>query len=719
MGAVHGVSVYQLIPPPAQFDIDLGEIGREEIIHRTLMERIKNVALPAILEYGKMLGSSMGEAVWKNIKFMPDTLGIFVGRHVRDGNELYFRLGAWAVLHLIGFIVVTVYVFREKLLAMPSQLLNYADPLINTKHLKTKNQNIDVSGVPGEITVDSLVDIFNEINFTDPNRPGYMPELSRREGETIYTVPQLRNALEQNFVRRVNSREAFLGTPPAWNIAQLHEFYKQIEDAVRFTVHKLNTDLENFKQSHENWHQLHKAEKDYVAFMEVNADKDKNGAFKPLADAHPLYDQYTELLKGHKDYQTYVDLIQARSRFAIDLAIAGFHCGARFMGDTMDNYFFHKGEIAAETLADDIENTLADMRKEIAIAHIGAYMTPNTHNFAAYMANLGGLLGIPGTKGVIEHLGGLRNRNELLTHFFAPYDPEQPDAKSYNPITIRERIQAKFKSSQPFRERVYQWLKDNAHDWNKQEFDAKKQVILTEIQASQGPEQESPALKYADVLTQWISELVNEKVITNVNGTLKAGDQNLPDVSTQWNDFLAEVIALPEAKEKLDKLLGIPSRDEMTKQLQAKQPGETVSAVQVTREIMKLRNDWKSVMVAPVFENVLKNMAATTIRGEKVANKELQELVLTNNWISSVNLSLSKHDLAAMPVETLLRCHGNQARFEDALENHLSQQRNDEFLSKLNPGDADKPLRPEVLEWVLVAHGALNPPKLAEQRVVE
>ena len=103
---------------------------------------------------------------------------------------------------------------------------------------------------------------------------------------------------------------------------------------MRLSIHKANCDLESFRQAHPE---------DPSTYQ--GADK-----------------------------QTYTDLLQAKARVALDLAIAGNHCGARFMGDAMSVYHNLYGANSLDgNLEEEIIELLAKKRYNIAQQHIQTF----------------------------------------------------------------------------------------------------------------------------------------------------------------------------------------------------------------------------------------------------------------------------------------------------------------------------------------------------------
>lgn len=694
--------------PP--FAINFQAINNDRIANRGLIEKIQNIALPTILEYGRLLLVSAREGFWTNISYFPNILRTLFRDNVQSGEDLLVRIGICVALHVIGFVTITIYVFWQNICSMPRQLASYVNQQINIKHFKIKATEIDVSQVPAEITVETLSQVFNEINFTNPRAPGYMSPASRDEDGHVYSGEELASFLNDHFIRRVREREPFLGTPPAWNIAQVYQFYEQIEAAVRFSLNKVINDDEDFKREHPNWGELSRLEAAYRRLIEKGPQQIPN-----------------DILQAHQDYLKYDELLKAKARVAIDLAIAGKHCGGRYMGDAMDLYFFHKGEVLGETLEDNLEGVLAKKREEIARQQIQIHLGQDTHGFSAYMANLGGLLGIPGTQNVVENLGFLPNRGHLITSFF----------EEYTPACIRQAIQEKFSSSQTFRERIYDWLKANSRDWNQEAYQKKLQAILNAVRGIQ-PDENSPILTQIHILKECISSLIQKGLISEEAGKFKVGDEVLPEVE-QWTDFLSALSVIPKVRSIVDPLLG------------------QGAGVQIRR------NEWKKSLENELFVPAMQKMVGQLLRREEVS-LEVGEAVRTYNWMLQVIKILKDQEVPSLPLETLIRCSKKEANFEEVVTAHLENQRHSEFLDALRPdrqhqdamglindivkthevkwcravnailktqGVPSQPdellgkcfrgevelapkvghrLTPEILEWVLVAHDILNPP---------
>ncbi len=489
---------------------------------------------------------------------------------------------------------------------------------INIEHLQTKELSIDVSGVPKEITVDTLTNLFDEINFSDRNKPGYMAPTSRKEGNTTYTPEELKKSLS-TFISQVKGRVAFLGTPPAYDTPRLMAFYQQIEDAVRFSIHKVSDDLHRFQTT--------------------------NGT-------DPSKYQEAQL-------QQYKGLLEDKARIAIDMAIAGKHCGARYMGEAMSTYFGLKGETSEDgTLQDSLIELLAHKRKEIAQAQVQMHLGSDTHALSKYMGNLGQPLGLPGTRNVIEHLDQNFEPNKFLRLFFAEYTVD----------AIIDTVQAKIKKSQLFRGKIIDWLKDQVSEWKKdagnvEELKKQIQPIINEKveNAASSPDFQ----KFQELIAH-----LKEKKVTWPT------DEN-------WTDFVDELFTLTEAKEWV------------TKKFPNKKPAD------LAKEKQKIK--------AACSEETLGKEAASQLKEAIVKDGPLPTTALGEKEVEKQKIEKIRKILPIQK-ETLARVLKGEVTLETAIKDHFDLTRRKEFLSELKLDHiATHGVSPEILEWLLVSQKILLP----------
>lgn len=501
-----------------------------------------------------------------------------------------------------------------------SLLSQYADPEIDVSHITTNELKIDVSIVPAEVAVDELLPMYDAINFDQPLNPGYMAPLSRTEANTTYTKEDLRTSL-QKFIDHVKGRVAFLGTPPAYDTPRLMAFYEQIESGVRFSIYKVNKELQEFRQSRGE---------DPAAY--VGADREK-----------------------------YKNLLEERARVVINLAIAGKHCGARYMGESMEIYSSLTGEIDVSkgSLQETLTELLAAKRKEIATKQIYAHFGSNTHGYGKYMSSLGSILALPGTANIIEHLSSGLDKSRFLKEFF----------KDYTVDYILDSIQEKVKKSQLFREKITSWLQNQVNNWNREKTEKELEDLLGKIDpilAQQQISEDSPLYESFLTLRNLLAHL-SEK-----NSPLPPGDQ-------EPRDFLSELFALPEAKNWL--IANYPD--------------------------LRKRATLKQRLVALGAENQLGKPLILKILEGPLRLEDFSERLLLLEKTSKICA------LAHIPPDsqdTITRIVEGKLETRKALLDYLDLKRKHLFLECLNLETIhEQGLSPELLEWICVSQKILAP----------
>jgi hypothetical protein len=545
-------------------------------------------------------------------------------RRPQDIYLVAFKVAFWVLAVSWCFITTTLRLLIDQI-RPPSNafLMEFTGGEINIKHLQTKELAIEVSNVPKEVSVDALMTIFNEINFSDQGQPGYMAPSSRKEDDVTYAIEDLRKNLSI-FINNVKGRVPLLGTPPAYDTPRLMAFYQQIEDAIRFSIHKTNNDLKEFQRKY---------------------------GIDPA--------QYQEA-----QLRQYKDLLETQARVALDMAIAGKHCGARYMGEALSTYFSLKYDTSEDgTLQDSLIELLAHKRKKIAQAQVQMHLGNNTHSLSQYMANLGQPLGLPGTSNVIEHLNQDFNTNHFLRLFF----------KDYTVNVIIDTVQAKIKNSQPFREKIIDWLKAQVGEWKKAANDIQGRLKMEQIQPiiDQKVESSLPShdfQKFQDL----ISHLKEKKVVW-------PSDEN-------WADFIDELLALDESKKWLQT------------QFSSAKP------IELQNEKQKLKNSCS--------ENSLDKDIALQLREAILYGKPLPLAAIGEKDIEKQKIKKIR-EILPIQSETLSRVLKGKVTLETAIKDHYNLTRQQEFLFALKIDNiATEGVSPEILEWLLVSQNILLPQEI-------
>lgn len=598
-------------------------------------DKIQSIASRAF-EIHKAVFSSLGTATYKTlsnagVSFKYIVLGYY-GPLARfhPPSDIYlavFKIVLWVLGLGWGITTNTCRLFLERINKDPYIFLrNFVGDEIDVEHIKTKELDLDVSQVSKEIRVDDLIKIFDEINFLDPNKPGYMPPSTRIEGSSQIPVEVLKIQLTL-FVKRVNTREAFLATPPSYDVIRLMDFYQQIENANRLSIHKVNEDLAEFRKN--------------------NGD-DVN--------------QYSDKLK--KDYN---DLLQSRSRLALDLAIAGSHCGSRYMGESMSTYYNLYGESSIENknLEDSLIEILAHERKSIAQSHIQTYMGFDTHQFNKYMSNLGKILGLPGTKNIVETFSTNFDRNYFLNLFFDEYSVDRI-------ITV---IQEKIKKSNHLRTKVNDWIRGQIKNWEQEKYQKEeaecKEEILKIIQE-----------KPADF--PFFKQLEKFKGLIQF---LKTNKTELPAFTGEWDDDFAELLA--EGKDWLN----------AQPEFQGQNP------IEKSKKIKPFKDAFSKGNLSPELIDLIKKFI---LEGAELKKEKFGAVLQKKSKIAQVNKIMQLED----GEKTIARILDGTIRLEVAVHDFISRKRENDFIASHFPEPekiVQEGFSKEIIEWILVSQKILLP----------
>lgn len=687
-------------------------------------QTVQNTAFKA-LKLIPVIVASLAEASYLTFKHSGSSFKVIVLGFYGDWSKFQLPADFYLVVFKVAFwvlglgwctVTTTLRLTSEKLFPTSSQFLkNYADGGIDIRHIKTNELGIDVSEVHADVQIDNLAQIFKEINFTDRQREGYMAPSSRKEGDKTYTEAELSDALNV-FIHNVKNRVAFLGTPPAYDMPRLSAFYQQIENAVRYSIDKSN--------------------KDIAAFKALNGDGNYAG----------------------EELKKYNGLLEDRARIAIDLAIAGKHCGARYMGEAMTVYGNMRGELANDngSLADCITELLARKRTEIANQHIQQHLGSGTHAYNKYMANLGQVLALPGTQNIIEHLDTTFDRSQFLKLFFQHYTVD----------FIIATIQAEIKRSQGFREKILDWIRDYPSDWKKSDYAAAVEQFTTQALSQLNPESVSPAMQNAiqfqklvdhlkiceglpvlgDDMDKFIEQLFELEAVKLFQGTDFA---ELPSLVREQKssalkltctlarldaedyqhtyDALDALAAACMNKAKSDQsqqnIEHLSSLVEHLKNAEIKLPKLEESWNDYIEEIFALAaaKEWRSSRFSTLNRGQisgkvqeLKNLCSRPLPSEQelafLKTQNAQELLTALCERSSRKLIIARvRSVVPLEEDTVVRIMKEPAGLQQAVTDKLEQQRQIEFLSAFKLETINEGISAALMEWLAVSQNVLLP----------
>lgn len=633
----------RLIEDPL-FEVTLKRDVPEETEEGNVSQRTQKTAL-SIIEHLGILFGALKDSAKVTCSSLKNSFKIYVlGYHGINPrlvipNSIYLALIKvifWIPRVLLMSLHKAGQLYFEKAFPTLIEKFGITPSWLDARHFKTKEENIDVSHVPASVKVSDLIPLFESINFDNPNAPGYMPESTRAEGRTAYSKENLLTHLKK-FVQHVEEKVPFLGTPPAEDTPKLLAFYQTIENAVRFSLHKVESDLNTFRE---------KEGEDLLAYSE-------------------------ETLK------TYNNLLEDKARVAIDLAIAGAHCGARYMGDAFSVYSYHRGgEIQTEgTLEECLIEVLAHKRKEIAERH--ASKPGDTHFFSNYMGHMGKILALPGTSNVIEHLIKSFDQSCYLKLFF----------KEYTEDCVIETIEEAFKKSQELRTKLFDWLKDKKGSWKQ---GACEEQIASTIASMQTILQSPPSSQGMALLKTTIDLIEHLKI----QGCI------FPEEEISWNEFVNELFALPAAKQWCEDHLLDPN---------------TPAAKRTLARIGKERA-LKRVLSEEVLGTELTANYREWILQETPLQRDQFKIQLdTQDTINALQKQLP------LDRQTLSRVINNPETLTEVVSHHFERERGVEFLEALPLGDLTQETQDamvipsELMEWLLTELHIFHPQIIDEQ----
>lgn len=616
----------------------------------TQLEKIQNVvafSLEGLAYFFIALSKSLyEEAKFINTSFKAivlDKSGLSATSHPKESEFILaiLYMGVWVLG--MGFNVTLTtgrlwvqHFFPKK---TENEVKHYIDNEINIDHIKTDDFALDTSNIPSEINIHLLANILNEINFDDPNAPGYMPPSTRKENDTIYTPEQLKNSLE-TFITNVKTRTPFLGTPASYDIPRLMAFYQQIEDAVRLSIHQIEQKMKAFKL--------------------------KNGSHLSQYNLAQLNE--------------YKGILEDRARIAIDIAIAGNHCGARYMGEAMSVYY----STVEDKLSDDktLEKTLIEIlakkRKEIATEHIQMYLGNDTHAYANYMGRLGQALAIPGTKNIIEQLAHPLDTDKFKRLFF----------RAYTIDIIIETIQDQLKSSHFFREKVIDWLKEQISTWNDlSEHEVKniKNSILNQINV---------IINQADTSDSDDVFATPLETLQDLLDTLKKNNVSLPSLDEGWDTFLENLLALNEVKIWCNE--NLPNVDPILSPITNVKKR---TAFKMACFEAKLGTKFVGQLVEEIKEK--NSFEKKHFQGYKISQK-----------VNKIRAVFNTQKLPSPSDQTIQRIISGKTTAKEIVEGILDTIRKSNFINALSLDHVStKGLSPELIEWILVSQKILLPQK--------
>lgn len=519
---------------------------------------------------------------------------------------------------------------------------------LNERHIHTSSTAIDVSHIPNTVEIEQLLAIFDLINFEDPKNCRYMAPSNLKDDNTVCSREALRTGL-MTFIRHVKGKVLFIGVPSSFDMSAVTDFYEQIENSVRYTLHKYQQDLDIFVAQH---------------------GQDPNG--------------YSE--EGFKQYK---NCLENLSRLALTFAIAGLHCGGRYLGDAtfVLQSLLDKTPLENQTLETRIHQILAIERLQIVdnLAAIEAKSNPHLKN--KYLQEMGSILGLPQTKGIIEALQKDFDLEEHLIQFF----------KRYTTDHIIKTVQKHIYKEQDLVEQILDWMKDQVKDW-------KKEYYLEEV-SKQTKKIEDYLNKYLanSILVNPIKQFKDFKTFIDLVNYLKeTNPQVLAFTNKNWEEFVDTVLYSPAAKESCQNyLLELSEKEKTSPIILRNKIQQSCSEESLGKGIIDLfQNEYqkKSFLNMDLFSDLL------------LQNQQIDDIYC--NIIPMLKPTIRRILNKKTTVEECVHDYYEQCRRNDFLENLLLKNSNNLISDSSNKEFYNlktEPFQPQLMEWLLVSNNVFLP----------
>jgi len=315
---------------------------------------------------------------------------------------------------------------------------------IDPEHFKAVDTKVSIAEVPKSVKLRDFLTVLEQIptEASEQGQPGY---ISTPYSAQMQSRQMLRDGLNL-VVNNINAEANWVGVPRSFMGRK--EFYKNLKDLLFSSFHILTTEYNKFVAEHGI----------PQTPTEESSEEEK------------------------KLYQQYLDLLENKYSFVVDIALAGLTCGGGVMGEALDTYLrLTKG---AQTLQNEIDSLLVDRRLKIIRADVEdvarsdpnhAFCSQSRHYFTAYLTKLGASLGIPGSDAAKEHLplflNAIKPRMRLVK-FFSEYTSEQ---------MIKDVIE-RYSALENFRILVQEWLKERVGDWNLDKYSGIQTQIISKVE---------------------------------------------------------------------------------------------------------------------------------------------------------------------------------------------------------------------------------------------
>gem|GEM_PF-6880709 len=513
------------------------------------------------------------------------------------------------------------------------------------------NKNIDL-----EVWLDKLLVWFEEVNCTDPAKPGYINPKKNADFEIdreAFSKEQLREGLvlHNDHLRK---RCPFLATPAALH---LKEWYEQWEMVFRWNMESLCRRGEQYTQTY-----------------------------------GPLNHVQQEGTDGWREQR---EVMEERNRYVNDTAIATKRCAIRQIEEDLGyaRLFQSTNRVGSvedngSDISSDLYNRLAQKREDKLDFLVNANQyglhpndIANPHLRDTYKARVRIFWGLDEDPGVTPNGYDDATFKKIVEAFFVIH---------YTPHSVIGWVKEWMKDSL-FRDHLYDWIKGQVGDWNQEKYICLYRELLGQIVGinSEGRELSSDRNEALFFLSKFLSFLGKEPSVCPVLARHDLDEKFL----------LEEIWSLKEVKEWVMKNTNFVKKTDRL------------------HEELEHRNECRRKFFS---EDSLGDEGITWIRNallnpEGVDLGKLQDILLKEDKMTAFKKILAQRGVSEERQFLEGIAAADKKRLEGMVKGIVQRARENEFLSQIlqidEPSDElnQKTLSRPVMEWFLVNMGIFNP----------
>ena len=484
----------------------------------------------------------------------------------------------------------------------------------------TKMQQIEI---PASVSFETIYTWLEQINWIDKNSPYYMGPQFDPDNPGINLRPNDLNRRIQDALDIVASRRATAGAPPS-NTPEFTKFYDKLEYKIKACICKLQ------KQQNELEEKMGGA--DYQ-----DLDEDTQRAYRYLCEN--------------------------KARLVCQIAIAGTHCPVR-LSNEMSQVYAQLFSLSSETEEDMsleavVKKLLANLRLKVAYEKINL-LPQNVHNFAAYMQSIGQAFNVPGSEDEIEHM--TRFSEDHLKDYAKGF------CESYTPELIVKELQEHYKNNSAFREKVQEYIKDQASSFDQEEYDDLFFALQVEINKKLDEIKNTnnllshPSTDLFYAILKTISKNTAIEMFDKTMTTVQELIEDLKKNNISYEDFLKSILSTDAAKHTLT---------DSSIYKNTPQKNLVIARHEWFRELENL--DCKEFLEKYIISCFDQNESGQNLR--KLKN-DIQQKIMQLNKVKEIEKITSKQGLTNIDFS----CLDNDEAFSASLESAINVKQKSDYL---------------------------------------